>query len=162
MADVIPPAQAAEMTATVTQLPTQITPADRRLTAAEFQGLAEVPPEIEWFDNISNPGTRRIYENSIRDFMRFTGIVRPEEFRIVTRAHVIAWRDDLCSGSRGLERRHTPQPTGGFIVALRVSLRQECGQSQSGQRHQAPKEPERRRHDADNRRSPGAPASRGA
>jgi hypothetical protein len=66
------------------QLPTPITPAERRLTAAEFQGLAEVPPEIEWFNNISNPGTRRIYKIAIRDFMQFTGIVRPEEFRIVT------------------------------------------------------------------------------
>jgi integrase/recombinase XerD len=27
--------------------------------------------------------------------MQFTGIVRPAEFRTVTRAHVIAWRDDL-------------------------------------------------------------------
>jgi site-specific recombinase XerD len=27
--------------------------------------------------------------------MRFAGIVRPEEFRTMTRAHVIAWRDDL-------------------------------------------------------------------
>ena len=32
--------------------------------------------------------------------MRFTGITRPEEFRIVTRAHIIAWRDDLVR--RGL------------------------------------------------------------
>ena len=78
------------------QLPTPITPAERLLTAAEFHRLAEVPPEIEWFANITNGGTRRIYKNSIRDFMRFTGIVRPEEFRIVTRAHVIAWRDDLA------------------------------------------------------------------
>jgi site-specific recombinase XerD len=31
----------------------------------------------------------------VGDFVRFTGIVRPEEFRTVTRAHVIAWRDDL-------------------------------------------------------------------
>ena len=28
--------------------------------------------------------------------MRFTGIARPEEFRTVTCAHVIAWRDDLA------------------------------------------------------------------
>src|SRR5258705_6859530 len=83
------------------QLPTHITPADRRLTAVEFQGLAEVPPEIEWFANITNLGTRRIYKIAIRDFMRFIGIVRPEEFRIVARAHVIAWRDDL--ERRGLE-----------------------------------------------------------
>ena len=84
-----------------TQLPTQITPGDRRLTAVEFQGLAEVPPEIEWFANITNLSTRRIYKIAIRDFMRFIAIVRPEEFRIVTRAHVIAWRDDL--ERRGLE-----------------------------------------------------------
>src|SRR5580704_14932967 len=80
---------------TDTQLPAQITPAERLLTAAEFQRLADVPPEIEWFANIRNRSTRRAYENAIGDFMRFTGIVRPEEFRTVTRAHVIAWRDDL-------------------------------------------------------------------
>jgi integrase/recombinase XerD len=43
-----------------------------------------------------NCSTRRAYENAIHDFMRFTGIARPEEFRTVTRAHVIAWRDDLA------------------------------------------------------------------
>ena len=32
--------------------------------------------------------------------MRFTGIKQPGEFRIVTRSHVIAWRDDLVG--RGL------------------------------------------------------------
>jgi integrase/recombinase XerD len=83
------------------RLPTPITPAERLLTAAEFHQLAAVPPAIEWFNNLSNRGTRRVYKNTIRDFMRFTGIVRPEEFRVVTRAHVIAWRDDL--ERRGLE-----------------------------------------------------------
>ena len=77
------------------ELPTPIVPTERLLTAAEFQGLAEVPPEIEWFANITNRSTRRTYENAIKDFMRFAGIARPEEFRIVARAHVIAWRDDL-------------------------------------------------------------------
>src|SRR5439155_941081 len=76
-------------------LPTPITPAERLLTAAEFQRLADVPPEVEWFANIRNRSTRRAYENAIKDFMQFTGIVRPEEFRTATRAHVIAWRDDL-------------------------------------------------------------------
>jgi integrase/recombinase XerD len=65
------------------------------LTSAEFHRLAAVPPEIEWFANIGNASTKRAYENAIQDFMRFTGIARPEEFRTVTRAHVIAWRDDL-------------------------------------------------------------------
>ena len=69
--------------------------AGRLLTAVEFQRLADVPPEFEWFANLANKSTRRAYENALQDFMRFTGIARPEEFRAVTRAHVIAWRDDL-------------------------------------------------------------------
>jgi integrase/recombinase XerD len=80
----------------IDQLPAEIIPSNRLLTAAEYQRLADVPPEIEWFANITNPSTRRAYENAIQDFMRFTGINRPEEFRTVTRAHVIAWRDDLA------------------------------------------------------------------
>jgi integrase/recombinase XerD len=78
------------------QLPTPIAPAERLLTAAEFHRLAEVPPEIEWFANLDNPSTERAYKKAIHDFMRFTGIVRPAEFRTVTRAHVIAWRDELA------------------------------------------------------------------
>jgi site-specific recombinase XerD len=73
-----------------------IIPSERLLTAAEFHRLADVPPEVEWFANIRNRSTRRAYENAIHDFMRFTGIARPQEFRTVTRAHVIAWRDDLA------------------------------------------------------------------
>ena len=39
--------------------------------------------------------------------MRFTGIARPEEFRTVTRAHVIAWRDELVRrGLGGSTIRH--------------------------------------------------------
>ncbi|HZY58841.1 MAG TPA: tyrosine-type recombinase/integrase [Candidatus Binataceae bacterium] len=80
-----------------TQLPAGIIPSERLLTAAEFHRLADVPPEVEWFANIRNRSTRRAYENAIHDFMRFTGIARPDEFRTVTRAHVIAWRDDIAS-----------------------------------------------------------------
>ena len=66
---------------------------DRRfLTAAEFQQLAAVPAEIEWFANIENKSTRRAYQIDIKDFMDFVGIQIPEEFRTVTRSHVIAWR----------------------------------------------------------------------
>jgi integrase/recombinase XerD len=86
---------------TDTQLPTQITPSERLLTAAEFRRLADVPPETEWFANISNESTKRAYENAIGDFIRFTGIIRTEEFRTVTRAHVIAWRDDLARRELG-------------------------------------------------------------
>jgi site-specific recombinase XerD len=73
----------------------------RALTAAEFQGLAEVPAAAEWFANLGNNATRRAYQNALQDFMRFVGISRAEEFRAVTRAHVIAWRDELQRGALG-------------------------------------------------------------
>ncbi|PXW80380.1 site-specific recombinase XerD [Nitrosomonas sp. Nm84] len=76
-----------------------ITRGNRALTAKEFQGLADVPPEVEWFANLGNVETRRAYENALKDFMNFTGIQNPQEFRIVTRAHIIVWRDDLLSRS---------------------------------------------------------------
>ncbi len=81
--------------------------ASRLLTAEAYQRLADVPPEIEWFANLDNQATRRAYENALGDFMRFTGIVQAQEFRTVTRAHVIAWRDDLAKrGLSGMTVRH--------------------------------------------------------
>ena len=77
------------------------------LTADEFHRLSDVPPEVEWFANLSNPSTRRAYETAVKEFMRFTGIGRPEEFRTVTRAHIIAWRDELARrGLGGSTIRH--------------------------------------------------------
>jgi integrase/recombinase XerD len=75
--------------------PAKVSVKTRLLTSAEFQRLAEVPPEVEWFKNIRNAHTKRAYQNAIKDFMLFAGIKRPEEFRLVTPAHMIAWRDDL-------------------------------------------------------------------
>lgn len=65
------------------------------LSRAEFQDLANVPPEVEWFANIDNEKTRRAYRIDLRDFMAFVGIRAPDEFRVVTRSHVIAWRKAL-------------------------------------------------------------------
>jgi site-specific recombinase XerD len=67
----------------------------RRLTQAQFQGLRDLPPEVEWFANIDNPRTRAAYQQDLREFSHFVGIQQPEEFRSVTRAHVLAWRKDL-------------------------------------------------------------------
>ena len=47
---------------------------ERPLTAREFQGLADVPPEVEWFANIDNPRTRAAYQNDLQEFTRFVGI----------------------------------------------------------------------------------------
>lgn len=91
-----------------TQLPATTPDAGgRALTADQYQRLADVPPELEWFANLGSFQTRRAYEASLQDFMRFTGIVRPDEFRTVTRAHIIAWRDDLAMrGLSGTTVRH--------------------------------------------------------
>lgn len=70
---------------------------ERKLSAREFQLLEQVPPEGEWFGNLDNPRTRRAYEEDITDFVGFIGIEKgkPEQFRKVMRAHVIAWRKRL-------------------------------------------------------------------
>jgi hypothetical protein len=38
---------------------------------------------------LANPHTRRAYQIDLRDFKSFTSITRPEDCRIVTRAHVL-------------------------------------------------------------------------
>lgn len=50
------------------------------VTAAEFQHLAHVPPEAEWFANLTSPATRRAYENAMTDFMGFVGIHQAKDF----------------------------------------------------------------------------------
>ena len=57
--------------------------------------MADLPPEHEWFASIDNVHTRRAYRADMADFMAFTGIENPIEFRIVTRGHVLAWRKSL-------------------------------------------------------------------
>lgn len=45
---------------------------NRLLTAEDFLRLSDVPPEVEWFANLTSPATRRAYQNAIKDFMLFT------------------------------------------------------------------------------------------
>jgi hypothetical protein len=78
------------------QSDTDLIPVKKRsLTPAQYGALADVPPEIEWLANITNPKTRRAYKNDVSEFSAFTGLRNPVELRTVTRAHVIAWRKDL-------------------------------------------------------------------
>ncbi len=74
------------------------------LTGVQVAQLADVPPELEWLANITNAKTRRAYTIDVREFSEFLGLRRPEEFRTVTRAHVIAWRETL-------ERRQLAAPS---------------------------------------------------
>jgi site-specific recombinase XerD len=99
-----------------TSAPVKIRVTSRLLTAAEFQALADMPAEAEWFKNIRNPSTKRAYKQAIKDFMYFAGIERPKEFRKVTRAHVIAWREEL--GERFLSNGRT---LGGTTIRHRLA-----------------------------------------
>jgi integrase/recombinase XerD len=67
----------------------------RPLTPAQFGDLAELPPELEWLANLTNPKTRRAYKIDVEEFIAFAGLGGIAELRAVTRAHVIAWRKDL-------------------------------------------------------------------
>lgn len=74
----------------------EIVPVDKKgLSVAQFEILAEVPPDTEWLANITNEKTRRAYKLDIRDFSAFLGLQRSEDLRTVVRAHVIAWRESL-------------------------------------------------------------------
>ena len=68
------------------------------LTLAQIGDLAEVPPELEWLANLTNPKTRRAYNVDVEEFIGFAGLHGITELRTITRTHVIAWR-------KGLEKR---------------------------------------------------------
>ena len=72
------------------QLPTEIRPSNRLLTAAEFHRLADVPPEVEWFANITNLHTRRAYENAVSDFMGFAAMERVRDWHAPAEAQLAA------------------------------------------------------------------------
>ena len=75
--------------AAATKLPASPARSLRFLTRPEFERLANVPPELEWFANFDNPRTRRAYKIDLQEFMGFTGIKTPDEMRAVRRAHVL-------------------------------------------------------------------------
>jgi len=72
----------------------------RSLTAAQYGDLADVQSGIEWLANITSPKTRRTYKIDMSKSSAFAGLRGPAQLRTVTRAHVIAWRNDL--EARGL------------------------------------------------------------
>jgi len=61
----------------------------------EFHALKAMPQELEWYANIRSEKTRRAYRYDVKELSRFLDITEPEEMRIVTRVHLLAWRTDL-------------------------------------------------------------------
>jgi integrase/recombinase XerD len=70
---------------------------NRMLTADQFQFLHDLPSHLEWVANIESEKTKRAYKQDVDEFMKFVGISVEKliELRLVTRAHVIAWRYEL-------------------------------------------------------------------
>ena len=75
------------------------------LTGEDFARLADVPPEAEWFANLTNPNTRRAYKSDVRSFMGFLGIEQGQDLRKVVRAHVLAWRKAIATQAPATVRR---------------------------------------------------------
>src|SRR6202045_3388562 len=65
------------------------------LRRAQFEKLADVPPEEEWLANITNLKTRRAYKEDVREFIAFTALQDYMRLRSVGRSHIIAWRKDM-------------------------------------------------------------------
>jgi integrase/recombinase XerD len=73
----------------------------RTLTTEQYARLSDVPPEIEWLNNITNEKTRRFYKRDVAEFVAFTGLKDSAALRTVARSHVIAWRKDMEKRSLG-------------------------------------------------------------
>ena len=65
------------------------------LSAQQYEGLTDVPPEVEWLANITNSKTRRSYKEDVAEFISFTGLRDSSHLRSVARSHVIAWRENM-------------------------------------------------------------------
>src|SRR4051794_2935708 len=91
------------------------------LTPAQFGQLADVPPEVEWLANITNPKTRRAYNNDVSEFFAFAGLKGSADLREVVRGHVIAWRKDLEARRAG--RQQYPEKTLSALVGVRLHVR---------------------------------------
>src|SRR5207244_12765432 len=65
------------------------------LTPAQFEQLADVPPEEEWLANITNLKTRRAYKEDVREFIAITSLQDYMRLRYVGRSHIISCRKDM-------------------------------------------------------------------
>src|SRR5215472_6926571 len=73
------------------------------LTPAQFGDLAELPPELEWLANLTNPKTRRAHKYRHRRIHRLR---RPRRYRGVARRHPRS-RHRLEKGPRKTRAGHS-------------------------------------------------------
>lgn len=78
-------------------LPMTSQPPDQTSLPAPVTALAAMPEESVWLANFTSEQTRSTYRNAVAEFIRFLDLQSAEELYSLTRAHVIAWRDDLMT-----------------------------------------------------------------
>jgi integrase/recombinase XerD len=78
-----------------------LVPLKKNLTCAQFERLADVPPEDEWLANITNLKTRRAYKEDVQEFIGFTGLHDYIGLRSVVRSHIIACQQSMRSRGPG-------------------------------------------------------------
>ena len=86
-----------------------------------LEALASIPEELLWLANFTSAHTRSAYKAAVTDFIERAGLRSAGDFRCVSRAAVIAWRDALL-------RAHSEaaEPCSGAaneVVELRVGDR---------------------------------------
>lgn len=72
----------------------------RRSTKSELQAAGELHAKAKWVENLTSERTRREYLRDVQDLSLFLGLERPSEYSLVSRSHIIAWREELVR--RGL------------------------------------------------------------
>jgi hypothetical protein len=94
------------------------------LSDEEFAQLADIPPEAEWFANLTNPNTRRAYKSDVRSFMDFLGIEQGQDPRKVVPAQVLAWRKAIAAQARPRPRSAGSwRPSPPFLTTFATGMR---------------------------------------
>src|SRR6266404_5277871 len=102
------------------------------LTPAQFEQLADVPPEEEWLANITNLKTRRAYKEDVpgvHRVYRFAGLYGAT-FRRPVAYHCLAQGHGKTRSGAG---QYSAQAFGA-VLALRLPLRTQRCHRQSGGR----------------------------
>jgi hypothetical protein len=105
------------------------------LTRAQFEQLADVPPEEEWLANITNLKTRRAYKEDVRVYRvyRFAGLYEATFRRPVAYYFLAQGHGKTRSGAG-----HRSAQALGAVLALRLPLRTQRCHRQSGGRSETP------------------------
>jgi integrase/recombinase XerD len=65
------------------------------ISVSFVEALSNIPESSVWLANQRSKETKRTYGKAVNDFINFTGIKNEDDWKIITQAHLIAWRNLL-------------------------------------------------------------------